>query len=470
MDTEYWKEVSEIVLNAAQVLAYAAGVFVLYKYVTERRDRATEVLLQLEKNFNMRSVRKGRMLVEDDKAYDGIRGDLMEAVGPEDTFEASDTRTQRSSRKMIPGLDQLLRFYVLLCGVRAAKQVPDASLMKCFRFWLAHFYSPSRRELKLYISKYYPTLTRWLLDDRKWRCRPFRRSFFTPESFGFFPDKKPSDDDLRQAARGRVLIITGAGVSRESGIPTYRGTEGYWGKYDPRMLARRTSFDKDPRLIWNWYAWRRGVIHAKEPNAAHHAIAQLCAEAAECLLVTQNVDDLHERAFTNPSVLVHVHGRIRVNQCIDSACRFTSVDAPRTEGKPHDTSLPRCPACGKLLRPGVVWFDEDLDPTVVARVEHFLAGGKCDLVLVVGTTASFPYIINWALRGASHGGYLIEVNPEPTHLSPAADLSIRAPAGEALPRLFGSRRRIRRTRPSAAQRDNKAPPSPVDASQPMLAK
>ena len=469
MDTGYWKDVSEIVLNGAQVLAYAAGVFVLYKYVTERRDRATEVLLQLEKHFNLRSVRKGRMQVEDDTEYDRIRGDLIEAVGPDDAFQAPNAHTPQSSRKMIPGLDQLLRFYVLLCGVRAAKQVPDASLMKCFRFWLAHFYSPSRRELKLYVSKYYPTLTRWLLDDRKWRCRPFRGSFFTPESFGFFPDKTPSDDDLRRAARGRVLIITGAGVSRESGIPTYRGTEGYWGQYDPRMLARRTSFDKDPRLIWNWYTWRRGLIHSKEPNAAHHAIAQLCAEAADCLLVTQNVDDLHERAFTNPSVLVHVHGHIRVNRCIDTDCRFTSLDAPGIEDTSRDTSLPCCPACGKLLRPGVVWFDEDLDPCVVARVEQFLAGGKCDLVLVVGTTASFPYIINWALRGASRGGYLIEVNPEPTHLTPAADLSIRAPAGETLPRLFSTRRRRRRT-PRAARQDSNPPPPAVDASQAVLAK
>ncbi len=231
----------------------------------------------------------------------------------------------------------------------------------------------------------------------------------------------------------RVVVITGAGVSAESGIPTFRGEDGYWRNLDPAKLATPEAFAKNPNLVWEWYRERRQRIRNAQPNTAHQAIAKLAQHAREFLLVTQNVDDLHVRAEWEGNTLVRqnivqIHGDIFITRC--SHCDFS-----RNERDRDVDGLPKCPQCGALMRPGVVWFGEQLDLGEVHRVENFLDEGACDFALVIGTTATFGYIIDWALRAISSNGELVEMNPEETSLSQFATHLIREPAAVALPRL-----------------------------------
>src|SRR5947207_6586996 len=255
----------------------------------------------------------------------------------------------------------------------------------------------------------------------------------------------------------RVLVITGAGVSAESGIPTFRGKNGYWRNLDPAKLATPTAFQNDPKLVWEWYRERRERIRKSEPNPAHQAIAKLAQHAREFLLVTQNVDDLHARAGSSKEKMVQIHGDIFVTRC--SQCDFVSTGrggspeppAPGTidpnsgrlrsiaptsaQPDQEQEDLPRCPRCEGLMRPGVVWFGEQLPWDEVRRVENYLEAGPCDFVIVAGTTATFGYIIDWALRAIASNGELVEVNPEETSLSRFATHLIRERAAVALPRL-----------------------------------
>jgi NAD-dependent deacetylase len=226
----------------------------------------------------------------------------------------------------------------------------------------------------------------------------------------------------------RVFVITGAGVSAESGIPTFRGKDGYWRNLDPTKLATPEAFVHDPNLVWDWYRERRQRIRKAQPNLAHQAIAKLAMQAGEFLLVTQNVDDLHRRAGLTAEKMVQIHGDIFMTRC--SRCDFK-----RHEHEHDDGNLPKCPECGALMRPGVVWFGEQLDTAKIDTVENFVTGGDCDAVIVAGTTALFVYIIDWSLRARGQTGQLIEVNPEETSLSQFATKSFREPAGIALPRF-----------------------------------
>jgi NAD-dependent deacetylase len=235
----------------------------------------------------------------------------------------------------------------------------------------------------------------------------------------------------------RVLVLTGAGVSAESGIPTFRGKDGYWRNLDPAKLATPEAFARDSKLVWEWYRERRQRIRNAQPNAAHGVIAKLAQHADEFLLVTQNVDDLHARAGFPKEKMVQIHGDIFVTKC--SRCEFAY---PGRGGSPeppvaseNDVDLPRCPACAALMRPGVVWFGEQLPWNELQRVENYLRRRSCDLVIVAGTTATFGYIIDWALRARAPNGELIEVNPEETPLSRFATQLVREAAAIALPRI-----------------------------------
>jgi NAD-dependent deacetylase len=230
----------------------------------------------------------------------------------------------------------------------------------------------------------------------------------------------------------RVLVITGAGVSAESGIPTFRGADGYWRNFDAAKLATPEAFERDPKLVWEWYNERRQRVSNARPNAGHEAIAKLAETADEFLLVTQNVDDLHARAGIPAEKMVQIHGDIFVTRC--SRCDFRGEHEQEHEQEQEDL-LPRCPECDALMRPGVVWFGEQLPWNELKRVESYLDGGACDLVIVAGTTATFGYIIDWARRARASNGELIEVNPEETPLSRLAARLVREPATIALPRL-----------------------------------
>jgi NAD-dependent deacetylase len=264
---------------------------------------------------------------------------------------------------------------------------------------------------------------------------------------------------------GRVLVITGAGISAESGIPTFRGKDGYWRNLDPAKLATPEAFARDPGLVWEWYRERRRRIRDAKPNAAHEAITRFPMLASEFLLLTQNVDDLHARAEWEghrlpAEKIVQIHGNIFVTRC--SRCDFSQSDSEHGNSlsfmlassddetgqkldrfkrsscdEKEDTQPPWCPACDALLRPGVVWFGEQLDSGKIDRVENYLAG-PCDLVLVIGTTALFRYIVDWAVRARGDSGELIEINPEETPLSKFATKSIRQPAAVALPKFVDS--------------------------------
>src|SRR5690242_1034547 len=256
----------------------------------------------------------------------------------------------------------------------------------------------------------------------------------------------------------RVVVITGAGVSAESGIPTFRGKDGYWRNLDPAKLSTPEAFANNPKLVWEWYRERRQRIRSAQPNPAHQAIVKLAAHTDEFLLVTQNVDDLHLRAELegqrlSRNKIVQIHGDIFETRC--SRCDFVITGKggspePRSaqavhvqkgrfstsvSNSDHKHAVPQCAECGELMRPGVVWFGEQLNIREIERVENYLARALCDIVIVAATTAALGYIKDWALRARDPNGQLIEVNPDPTSLSGWATHSIREPAGRALPRL-----------------------------------
>src|SRR5947207_3420263 len=176
----------------------------------------------------------------------------------------------------------------------------------------------------------------------------------------------------------RILVISGAGVSAESGIPTFRGKDGYWRNLDPARLATPEAFEKNPKLVWQWYRERRHRIRNAQPNAAHEAIAKLAEHADEFLVVTQNVDDLHARAGLPKEKMVQIHGDIFVTTC--SRCEFSRSDYEQEHEQEqeqeheheHGDVVPRCAKCDALMRPGVIWFGEQLPWNEVQGVETYL--------------------------------------------------------------------------------------------------
>lgn len=238
-------------------------------------------------------------------------------------------------------------------------------------------------------------------------------------------------DRVARAVTGatRILALTGAGISAESGIPTFRGKHGWWRQEDPTRLATPDAFDRDPGHVWEWYEYRRGLVAGAEPNAAHRSLAEW-ETGRELLVATQNVDDLHERAGSGN--VAHIHGSIWRVRC--QGC-----------GREHDDHThplpvlpPRCDRCGGLVRPAVVWFGEMLPPEPLRRVESFIAGGV-DVALVIGTEATFPYIRTFAAAARRAGGLLVEVNPSQTVLSDRVDVRLEGAAGAVLPALIGPR-------------------------------
>jgi len=242
------------------------------------------------------------------------------------------------------------------------------------------------------------------------------------------------------AGSARTVVLTGAGVSAESGVPTFRGAGGLWKSHRPEQLATPEAFAHDPRTVWEWYAWRRGVVAGCRPNAAHRALARWGLAHDGVTLVTQNVDGLHHRAADDEAAdpdeaarayPLEVHGAIHRDRC--SRCGHLSPGRSRIDTTSVET-LPRCGTCSGLLRPDVVWFGEPLDADVLGAA--FAAAERADVCLVVGTSAvvypaaAVPEI---ALRA---GAKVLEVNPDETPLSPVAAVAVRATAAEAVPALL----------------------------------
>jgi NAD-dependent deacetylase len=243
-------------------------------------------------------------------------------------------------------------------------------------------------------------------------------------------EKGLTKQDIERVVDGRILAITGAGLSADSGLATFRGSGGLWRNYDAMSLATPETFARDPKLVWEWYLWRRNAAAKATPNPGHIALAQMAKRVRDCLIVTQNVDDLHERAGTPLDRLVHVHGDLFLSRC--QRCAYSDRNELCEIELP-----PRCPHChAGLLRPGVVWFGEMLDSSVLRRVDDFIGAGECGLVFVIGTTATFQYIVDWAVRAKDGNGTLVEINPEETAISELADVRYRERAAEVLPKLF----------------------------------
>ena len=235
------------------------------------------------------------------------------------------------------------------------------------------------------------------------------------------------DAARRIAAAERILVLTGAGVSAESGVPTFRGPEGLWRQYRPEELATPEAFARDPRLVWEWYAWRRGLIAPLRPNPAHDALVRLESRAPAFLLATQNVDGLHHAAGSRR--LVELHGSLWRVRC--TACGSERED----RSVPLSELPPRC-RCGGLLRPGVVWFGESLPEAALQAA--FAAGEACELVLVVGTSSVVYPAAAIAPAARARGAFVVEVNPDETPLTPLAHASFRGKAARILPSLLGA--------------------------------
>ena len=220
-----------------------------------------------------------------------------------------------------------------------------------------------------------------------------------------------------------LLVLTGAGISAESGVPTFRGEGGLWKEYRAEELATPQAFARDPELVWEWYSWRRSVILDIEPNAGHYAVAELEKMFDEFLLCTQNVDDLHRRAGSKE--IVEVHGNIFMERCQVCSFKHHSVEVY--------TEPPLCPECGAMLRLDIVWFGEMLPADALQRSWNFAS--KTDCALVVGTSgvvypaAQIPYMVMDA------GGKVIEINLNATPLSSYCSTSIRGKSGIILPEI-----------------------------------
>jgi NAD-dependent deacetylase len=241
------------------------------------------------------------------------------------------------------------------------------------------------------------------------------------------------------AEADRIVVLTGAGISAESGVPTFRGAGGLWKSHRPEELATPEAFARDPQTVWEWYAWRRGLIADCDPNHGHLALARLALGGTPTTIVTQNVDGLHTRAApeaargadSSPALPVEVHGAIDRDKCSNCGARTpgtTSVDTS------SHGALPRCSTCNGMLRPDVVWFGETLEPEILSRA--FQVAQDADLCLVVGTSALVQPAASVPLVTLQNGGALIEVNIERTPLSGEARVSLLGPSGEVLPELL----------------------------------
>ncbi len=230
---------------------------------------------------------------------------------------------------------------------------------------------------------------------------------------------------IEQASR--VAVLTGAGISAPSGIPTFRDPGGLWENFRLEDYATPEGFAKNPEEVWRWYAWRYARVRQAKPNPAHHLLAELEAQKGDgFLLVTQNVDGLHQRAGSKR--VVELHGSILRARC--TRCGHTEPLPPPESFEPP----PRCARCGTLMRPDVVWFGELLPAGALEKAQAAFA--HAEVALVIGTSALVEPAASLGRLSKMAGGYLIEINPEPTPLTPVADLSLREGAVEGLARLL----------------------------------
>ena len=222
----------------------------------------------------------------------------------------------------------------------------------------------------------------------------------------------------RVKASKKLVVLTGAGISKESGIPTFRGADGLWKKYKPEELATPWAFQKNPELVWEWYHWRRSLMADKRPNKGHLLIAKLEGMVPDFWLITQNIDGLHHMAGSKR--IIELHGNIWRERCTNCTFRRTNKKVPPEE------KVPRCPECGSIMRPDVVWFGEALPKEALdAAIKH---SETCDTMLVIGTSAVVQPAASLPVIAKNAGAFVIEVNPEETPITHLCDVSLRLTA------------------------------------------
>ncbi|MEE6262728.1 SIR2 family NAD-dependent protein deacylase [Plantactinospora sonchi] len=235
----------------------------------------------------------------------------------------------------------------------------------------------------------------------------------------------------------RVVVFTGAGISAESGVPTFRDDlTGLWARFDAERLATPEAFHTDPDLVWGWYEWRRARVRRAEPNAGHRATAAIEALVPGTVVITQNVDDLHERAGSHAPI--HLHGSLFAPRCVAEAghpAAFPAVEGGQGDepGEGRRIPPPRCADCGALVRPGVVWFGEALPGAALSAAVD--AAAACDVLLTVGTSGVVYPAAEIPRIAAHSGATVIQINPEPTPLDRISAVNLRGSAAQMLPTL-----------------------------------
>jgi NAD-dependent protein deacetylase/lipoamidase len=236
-------------------------------------------------------------------------------------------------------------------------------------------------------------------------------------------------DSLTEATH--ITIFTGAGISAESGVPTFRSPDGIWARFKPEELANINAFMANPERVWEWYEHRRTVVAEAKPNPGHYAIVEFEELFDRVDVITQNVDGLHARAGSKR--IYELHGSLHAHRCLECSSPYTLST--------KEQGIPRCPACGGLIRPGVVWFGEDLPRDIWQQAEE--ATRACDLFLSVGTSTVVYPAAQLPFLALSLGKQVIEINPEATDLTRHADVVLEGAAGEVLPRFAEYVRKIR---------------------------
>lgn len=232
-----------------------------------------------------------------------------------------------------------------------------------------------------------------------------------------------------------LVVLTGAGISKESGIPTFRDAqEGLWAQFDPTELATPRAFQRNPKRVWDWYHHRRGLLADAQPNPGHYAIVELEHLLPHCVVVTQNIDGLHQKAGSQD--VIAVHGDIRRNKCFNN-CRgnptYINIYGLLDWDAEEDEGPPRCPHCGAYVRPDVVWYEEALPPGLFERAS--LLAMQADVMLVVGTSGVTYPVASIPFMAREHDTTIIEVNPDITPITYLAQWHLPAPSGAILPQV-----------------------------------
>jgi len=237
------------------------------------------------------------------------------------------------------------------------------------------------------------------------------------------------DEFIRQMREAEhIVVLSGAGISAESGVPTFRDAQtGLWAKYDPQELATPEAFRRNPQLVWDWYAWRRELVSAVGPNRGHYALASMARLVPKMTIITQNVDSLHQMAGSEG--VIELHGNLARTKCMDE-------DRIVEQWEETGERPPRCPHCGGHLRPDVVWFGETLPPMALHRA--VAASRAADVFLTVGTSGIVYPAASLPMEAVERGRMVVEINPEDTPLTPWMTHTFRGPSGVVLPAILSA--------------------------------